>query len=369
MTDDNGEICQIPNLYVKQKSGEPDNFPLEPSAILVNDKSRWILWFFDKPTIEVDLTEKIQGELARVFHGDLSVAKIGQMLPIPGINGVEIQKFDPDLTYDIPDFENLLTIPVAEKSSPTDEDAKEDLRQSDFMEAPDALEDGFILIYRDLINKPYFVDSKTVHLMLYLLLKANYKPKDVFIRGQIVKVKRGQLIFGRKAASEKTGLTEQEIRTRLQFLRNAEFLTSKTTNRFSLITICNYDHYQDPYGRNNQQNNQQVTSKQPRLKKDKEIYMLKFFERFWKEYPKKKDKKKAREKFLGLSLDEEKFKRIMKALRKQKESDQWKRDKGQYIPNPPTWLHGERWNDEIDTTSPKKDWGKMTEEQLKDIKL
>ena len=61
---------------------------------------------------------------------------------------------------------------------------------------------------------------------------------------------------------------------------------------------------------------------------------------------------------MRLSLDEEKFKKIMEALRTQKESPQWKRDRGQYIPHPATWIHGERWEDEATPTGddePMKD--------------
>jgi len=68
---------------------------------------------------------------------------------------------------------------------------------------------------------------------------------------------------------------------------------------------------------------------------------------------------KAREKFLRLSLDEERFKEIMEALRTQKGSPQWKRDGGQYIPHPATWIHGERWEDEATPTGddePMKDF-------------
>ncbi len=71
------------------------------------------------------------------------------------------------------------------------------------------------------------------------------------------------------------------------------------------------------------------------------------------------EKKKAREKFLRLSLDEKRFKKIMEALRTQKESPQWKRDRGQYIPHPATWIHGERWEDEtapISDDEPMKDF-------------
>jgi len=68
------------------------------------------------------------------------------------------------------------------------------------------------------------------------------------------------------------------------------------------------------------------------------------FDEFWSLYPKKVDKKKARAAFTKLDPDDTLFDTIIKALKKQKTSDQWVRG---YIPNPTTWLNGERWNDDI----------------------
>lgn len=80
-------------------------------------------------------------------------------------------------------------------------------------------------------------------------------------------------------------------------------------------------------------------------KKDTAIYE-KQFEIFWKEYPKKRDRKKALEKWLKLKPDEELFKKIMQAVQSWKKSDDWQKDGGQFIPYPTSWLNGERWNDE-----------------------
>lgn len=37
---------------------------------------------------------------------------------------------------------------------------------------------------------------------------------------------------------------------------------------------------------------------------------------------------------------------MITALEKQKQSKQWLKDNGQYIPNPTTWLNQKRWEDE-----------------------
>ena len=68
------------------------------------------------------------------------------------------------------------------------------------------------------------------------------------------------------------------------------------------------------------------------------------FEIFWNAYPRKVGKKKAQEAFRKIKID---IQAILSSIIKQKKSDQWLKDGGQYIPYPSTWLNQERWNDEL----------------------
>lgn len=68
------------------------------------------------------------------------------------------------------------------------------------------------------------------------------------------------------------------------------------------------------------------------------------FELFWDSYPRKIAKQNALKAWLKVNPDVEK---IMAALEVQKDSEQWRKDGGQFIPHPATWLNGRRWEDEI----------------------
>jgi hypothetical protein len=81
---------------------------------------------------------------------------------------------------------------------------------------------------------------ETLALFIDLLLRANHE--NGFWKGH--EVKRGQLITGRKSLSKSTGLSEQAIRTSLERLKSTNEITIKSTNKFSIITICKYDDYQ-----------------------------------------------------------------------------------------------------------------------------
>mgnify|MGYP003336393850 CR=1 FL=1 len=43
---------------------------------------------------------------------------------------------------------------------------------------------------------------------------------------------------------------------------------------------------------------------------------------------------------------------IMFALEKQKRTEQWQKDGGQFVPHPATWLNQQRWLDEIGPAAP-----------------
>ena len=87
------------------------------------------------------------------------------------------------------------------------------------------------------------------------------------------------------------------------------------------------------------------------------------FDEFWKLYPKHKDKAKAKLWFERNKPNQELMDKILSALKKQKESDDWKKDNGKFIPYPTTWLNGKRWEDEEFDSDEELD--KLLQEGLK----
>ena len=70
------------------------------------------------------------------------------------------------------------------------------------------------------------------------------------------------------------------------------------------------------------------------------------FQSFWTAYPNKKAKPAALKAFTKLKPDAELLAEMLKAIEVQKQSAQWQKDNGQYIPMPTTWLNQRRWEDE-----------------------
>ncbi len=118
--------------------------------------------------------------------------------------------------------------------------------------------DGWIKLHRKFASWEWFNISEMVHLFIYLLLNAN--SEDGEWRG--IKVKRGQIITGLNSLNEKTKISIQTLRTCLMRLEKTGEINTQITNKYRIITICNYELYQDRQQATNKQSNKQLTSNQ-----------------------------------------------------------------------------------------------------------
>lgn len=68
------------------------------------------------------------------------------------------------------------------------------------------------------------------------------------------------------------------------------------------------------------------------------------FTTFWEKYPRKVGKSEAGKAWQKLKppLDI-----VLKSIEAHKQTDQWSKDNGQFIPHPSTWLNQKRWEDEV----------------------
>ena len=85
------------------------------------------------------------------------------------------------------------------------------------------------------------------------------------------------------------------------------------------------------------------------------------FEKFYQAYPKKKARPDAEKAWKKINPDEDLLNKMLISIEKSKNSDDWVRDDGKYIPFPATWLNKRRWEDEIkEIEDPYKDFPTIT---------
>ena len=69
------------------------------------------------------------------------------------------------------------------------------------------------------------------------------------------------------------------------------------------------------------------------------------FDKFWAVYPRKVSKEAARKAFAKVK---EPVELLINAVEKQKQTEQWTKDGGRFIPHPATWLNQGRWEDDVE---------------------
>ncbi len=102
-----------------------------------------------------------------------------------------------------------------------------------------------------------------------------------------------------------------------------------------------------PYKDKDKDIDKENIEKEKEREKEREKALAEKFGRFWAAYPRHEDKKKAEIAFRNINPDEDLLQRMLDAIEKQKASPQWKENGTQFIPHPTTWLHGNRWEDEV----------------------
>ena len=238
---------------------------------------------------------------------------------------------------------------------------------------------GFITIHRQILDWEWYKNVNTVCLFIHLLLTAN------FVEGRFEgkTVKRGQLVTSLTSLAIGTGLSVQEVRTALSHLKSTGEITDESCSKYRVITIVKYDNYQTPtdsstggqQGINKpstgdqQAINKQSTSDQQQYNNGNNgnkgtmeqgnqsissVDSDRLFDSFWDIYPKKRARKAAEKAWKKLKPDELLYRTIVDSLAKWKQTDEWQKADGQYIPYASTWLNGRRWEDEIPDKKPEQ---------------
>ena len=124
---------------------------------------------------------------------------------------------------------------------------------------------GYIKLHRKLISWGWYQDNVIKSLFLHLLLTASFKET----KWRNTTIKKGQLVTSYKRLADDLGFTVQQVRTALKKLESTGEITSKSTNKFTLITVTNWEEYQfnretstSSLTNEQQTTNKQITNKQ-----------------------------------------------------------------------------------------------------------
>lgn len=102
------------------------------------------------------------------------------------------------------------------------------------------LGNGFIKIYRKILEWEWYDDIPTTRLFIHLLLTVNIK--DSVWKGR--EIPAGSRAISLSKLSKEAGLTQKQIRGSLDKLERANCVAKSTTPKYTVITVLNWDSYQ-----------------------------------------------------------------------------------------------------------------------------
>jgi len=118
---------------------------------------------------------------------------------------------------------------------------------------------GWIKIHRKSIESSVWKNPIVWIVWSWCLLKANHQPTQFPFNGKDISVGKGSFITGREIGASECHITERKWRTAINYLKTTSRITTKSTNKFSVITILKWNDYQDVV----QLNDQPLTNKRP----------------------------------------------------------------------------------------------------------
>lgn len=112
--------------------------------------------------------------------------------------------------------------------------------------------EGWIKIYPKMTEWRWYTDSYTKAIFLHLLLTANVKDKPFMA----TMIRRGQVLTSVRRLSDDLDIPEKTVRRKLANLKSTGEIVTESTNKWTIITICNYESYQGCAKTNDRTNDQ-----------------------------------------------------------------------------------------------------------------
>ena len=100
--------------------------------------------------------------------------------------------------------------------------------------------EGYQLLHNKIMDWEWYRDSKMVHLFIHGLVRANWG--NAVWRG--IAIERGQFVTSLRHLSEETGISYKTIRLCVKRLKRTGEWAVESTNKYSIVTILNWDKYQ-----------------------------------------------------------------------------------------------------------------------------
>lgn len=116
---------------------------------------------------------------------------------------------------------------------------------------------GWIKLHRKILDSPISDNSELAWCWVRFILEASHQEHFILIGLQKIRLLPGQFIWGEKAWGKKLNISSSKARRLKNILKSEEQIEEQITNKYTLITIVNWEKYQG----DEEQSDEQVKSK------------------------------------------------------------------------------------------------------------
>lgn len=89
------------------------------------------------------------------------------------------------------------------------------------------MEETWIKLYRKIMKSLIWENEKALKIWIWCLLKATHEEREQLVGQQVVELKKGQFVFGRKKASDELQMNENTIYRYIKLLKKIRNDNSK----------------------------------------------------------------------------------------------------------------------------------------------
>jgi len=131
------------------------------------------------------------------------------------------------------------------------------------------MNDGWIKLHRKILDSGVAKDPEYLAVWIHLLLLANYTDKTFIWNNKKMVCKSGQLLTSRKKLASISGVHESKIERAIKFLKSEQQIEQQNMFTNRLITINNWNEYQQSEQQNEQQMNSKRTASEQQVNTNK----------------------------------------------------------------------------------------------------
>lgn len=99
------------------------------------------------------------------------------------------------------------------------------------------MEETWIKLYRKIMKSPIWENEKALKIWIWCLLKATHEEREQLVGQQVVELKKGQFVFGRKKASDELQMNENTI---YRYIKLLEKIRNDNSKKQKQIHSYNY---------------------------------------------------------------------------------------------------------------------------------